>query len=148
MIAEIPPGAFQVPDNALWNIAGYVLTVLIAGFSGYRWGLKSQIYAKILEVKTDMLPLIEGFILWAESGEFHGLWTESRTKLFDPAMKLKSLITGNKQVMFLKSWDAFYNTSKDELHCLQPNETAEQGQKMKVTIIARLKALQSAIQRI
>lgn len=41
MIAEIPSGALQVPDNALWNIGGYVLTVLISSWSGYRLGLRS-----------------------------------------------------------------------------------------------------------
>ena len=126
----------------------WIITAIASGWLGYRWGLRSQIEAKKLEVKLVINPLIEKFIIWAESGEFLGLWTESRTQLFDPAMKLKSLITGNKKMLFLKSWDTFYNTTKDELHHLQPNETAEQGKKMKATIIARLKTLQNAIQQI
>jgi hypothetical protein len=99
MIAEIQPSAYQVPDNALWNIAGYVLTVLIAGFSGYKWGLKSQIYGKKLEIKTSMLPLIEKFIIRANGDRIAwiSLRPDSIGLLFDPAIKLKSLLTGCKR---------------------------------------------------
>ena len=40
MIAEIPSGAFEIPDYALWTLGVGVLTCLIAGLIGYRftWG--------------------------------------------------------------------------------------------------------------
>jgi hypothetical protein len=55
----------MIADYALWMLAGWVLSALIAGWSGYRWGLHSQIAAKKLEVKTAMLPMIEQFIIRA-----------------------------------------------------------------------------------
>jgi len=127
MIAEIQPSAYQVPDNALWNIAGYVLTVLIAGFSGYKWGLKSQIYGKKLEIKTSMLPLIIGL-------------------LFDPAIKLKSLLTGCKRKRLINAWEAFSKTTTEELHTPQPGEEGEQTEKMRQTFLNRLNRLKSAVE--
>jgi hypothetical protein len=42
MIAEIPSGTFQIPDYALWMIAGWVLSTLLAGWTGYRWALRTK----------------------------------------------------------------------------------------------------------
>lgn len=42
MIAQIPSGAFEIPQYALWMIAGWLLTSLLSLWGGYRWGLKSQ----------------------------------------------------------------------------------------------------------
>ena len=147
MIAEIPSGAFQVPDNALWNIAGYVLTVLIAGFSGYRWGLKSQIYAKKLEVKTAMLPLIEKFIIRANGTreDWFGLRPYSIEQLFEPAIKLKSLLTGRKRKLLIEAWERFSKTTPDEFHITQPDESDEKADKMRKTFLDRLNGLKSVV---
>jgi hypothetical protein len=148
MIAEIPSGAFQVPDNALWNIAGYIFTVLIAGFSGYRWGLKSQIYAKKLEVKTAMLPLIEQFIIRANGGRdnWFGLRPDSIKELMEPAIKLKSLLTGRKRKLLIEAWDRFSKTTPDEFHIAQPNEEGEKENQMRELFVNRLTALKEIVQ--
>ena len=59
MIAEIPPAAFEIPQYALWMMAGWVLSTLITGFIGYRWGLKSQKEASRLKARNDVLAIIE-----------------------------------------------------------------------------------------
>jgi hypothetical protein len=148
MIAEIQPSAYQVPDNALWNIAGYVLTVLIAGFSGYKWGLKSQIYGKKLEIKTSMLPLIEKFIIRANGDRIAwiSLRPDSIGLLFDPAIKLKSLLTGCKRKRLINAWEAFSKTTTEELHTPQPGEEGEQTEKMRQTFLNRLNRLKSAVE--
>jgi hypothetical protein len=148
MIAEIPSGVFQVPDNALWNIAGYILTVLIAGFSGYRWGLKSQIYAKKLEVKTAMLPLIEKFIIRANGGrdDWFGLRPDSIRELMEPAIKLKSLLTGRKRKLLIEAWDRFSKTTPDEFHIAQPNEEGEKEQEMRQMFLGRLNAVKTVVE--
>jgi hypothetical protein len=149
MLAEIPSGQFQVPDNALWNIAGYVLTVLIAGLSGYRWGLKSQIFAKILEVKTAMLPMIEKFRIRASHeyiGNWHGLRPDSIGELRDPAIKLKSLLTGRKRKLLIEAWERFSATTPDEFHIPQPDEKGDKTEKMRELISSRLNSLKDAIE--
>jgi hypothetical protein len=150
MIAEIQPGAFQVPDNALWNIAGYILTVLIAGFSGYRWGLKSQIYAKKLEVKTNMLPLIEKFLIRAngDRDKWFGLRPDSIRELMEPAIKLISLLDGHKRKLLIEAWDRFSKTTPEEFHIAQPGEEGEPENKMRQLFIGRLAALKEAVQKI
>jgi hypothetical protein len=124
----------------------WLITTAISGWIGYRWGLRSQIEAKKLDVKDAMFPLIEKFIERAKKEEFFGLWTDSRAELVGPAMRLKHLMRGGKQRLFLESWERFYNTTKDELHHPQPNETPEKIQEMKRTIISRLEALKKAVQ--
>jgi hypothetical protein len=59
MMAEIPSGAFQIPDYAFWMIGGWVLTALISGFSGYRWGLRSQQQAARLHAKNAACAFID-----------------------------------------------------------------------------------------
>lgn len=51
-MAEIPPRAFEIPDYALWTVAGWLLTVFLSGWSGYRWGLRSQRHAELLRAKN------------------------------------------------------------------------------------------------
>lgn len=150
MIAEIPTGALQIPDNALWNIGGYVLTVLIAGFSGYRWGLRSQIFARTLEVKTAMLPMIEKFISRAENSDtdnWFGLRPDSIGQLSEPAIKLKSLLVGSKRKHLVKAWEGFSKTTQDEFHIPQPDEDDEKTDKMRNLFVSRLNALKAAVER-
>jgi hypothetical protein len=59
MIAEITASALEIPQYALWMIAGWVLTTLISGFCGYRWGLRSQKEAARLKARNDVLAIIE-----------------------------------------------------------------------------------------
>lgn len=150
MISEIPSGALQIPDNALWNIAGYVLTVLIAGFSGYRWGLKSQIYAKKIEVKLAMIPFIERFIVRANGEKIQ--WLELRPDsiriLFEPAMKLKNLLTGRQRKLFLKAWKSFSETTAEEFHLPQHGEEGEPTNKMRQLFVSRLTALKEIVEKI
>ncbi len=147
-MAEIQSGAFQLPDNALWNIAGYVLTVLIAGFSGYRWGLRSQIYGKKLEIKTSMLPLIEKFIIRTKGDRIAwiSLRPDSIGLLFDPAIKLKSLLTGSQKRRFVLAWECFSKTTPEEFHVAQPNEEGEQEEKMRQMFLSRLIALKATVE--
>lgn len=150
MIAEIPSGALQIPDNAIWNIAGFVLTVLIAGFSGYRWGLRSQIFAKTLEVKTAMLPMIEKFINRA-NGDDHvdwfGLRPDSIGHLSEPAIKLKSLLTGRKRKLLIEVWERFSKTTVDEFHIPQLDEEGEPTDKMRNLFLSRLNALKEVVEQ-
>jgi len=62
MIAEIPAGTFEIPQYALWTIGGWVLTTLISGFCGYRWGLRSQKEAARLKARNDVLAIIEKIV--------------------------------------------------------------------------------------
>ena len=145
MLTEIIPGALQVPDYALWNIGGYVLSALIAGFSGYRWGLKSQIHAKRLEVKTNMLPLIGKFAESAKGDNWFGLRPLSIEKLSTPAIQLKSLLTGRKRKQFIQAWDRFAATTPDEFHVPQYDEQGEPENKMRQLFLTRLEALNKAV---
>jgi len=148
MIAEIPPGALQVPDNALWILAGWVLSTLLVGWSGYRWGLHSQIAAKKLEVKTAMLPLIEKFIIRANGKreDWFGLRPESIGQLLEPAIKLKSLLTGRKRKLLIEAWERFSKTTPDEFHITQPDEEGEKADKMRQTFLNRLNAIKSVVE--
>ena len=81
-MAEIPPSAFQIPDNALWMIGGWVLTALISTFTGYRWGLKSQQYAELHKSKVAALAEIDRLIAGCEvSGNLRTLLQESQERL-------------------------------------------------------------------
>jgi hypothetical protein len=59
MISEIPANAFEIPQYALWMIAGWVLTSLISGFCGYRWGLRSQSQAARLTARNAVCAFID-----------------------------------------------------------------------------------------
>ena len=79
-MAEIPPGAFQIPDYAIWMIGGWVLTALISGFSGYRWGLRSQKQAARLSARNAACAFIDRIAadfwdnpsLWSSYGKHSG----------------------------------------------------------------------------
>lgn len=150
MIAEIPPNALQVPDNALWILAGWVLSTLLVGWSGYRWGLHSQIAAKKLEVKTAMLPLIEKFIIRAngDRDQWFGLRPDSIGQLLDPAIKLKSLLTGRKRKLLIEAWERFSQITPDDFHIPQPGEEGEQTNKMRQMFLSRLNALKEIVQEL
>jgi hypothetical protein len=77
MIAEIPSGAFEIPQYALWMIGGWILTTLITGWLGYRSGLRSQRHAEKLKAKIDVLSMIDSIIA--------DLWNDNR--LWNPNVK-------------------------------------------------------------
>ena len=62
MTADIPARAFDIPEYALWMIAGWVLTSLISGWGGYRWGLRTQKEAARLKARNEVLAIIERII--------------------------------------------------------------------------------------
>jgi hypothetical protein len=92
MIAQLP----TQPDNTFAHYAllvlVWIITTTASGWIGYRWGLRSQIAAKKLEVKIAMLPLIEKFAIRANGGRdvWFGLRPDSIRELMEPAIKLKS----------------------------------------------------------
>jgi hypothetical protein len=59
MMAEVPPGAFEIPDYALWTLAGLVFTNFIAAWLGYRFGLRYQRYAELLKAKNAVFAEID-----------------------------------------------------------------------------------------
>jgi hypothetical protein len=149
MIAEIPASALQIPDNALWILAGWVLSTLLVGWSGYRWGLHSQVAAKKLEVKTNMLPQIEKFIIRAkatEGNDWFGLRPESIGQLLEPSIKLKSLLKGNRRKLLIEAWETFSQTTPAEFHIPQPHEEGEKEEKMRQLFLNRMEALKSAVE--
>jgi hypothetical protein len=150
MITQFP----TQPDN---NFTHYALLVLVwvittttSGWIGYRWGLRSQIETKKLEVKTAMLPLIEKFIIRANGGmdDWFGLRPDSISQLLEPAIKLKSLLTGHKRKLLIEAWDRFSKTTPDEFHITQPNEEGEKENQMRKLFLSRLTALKEMVQEI
>jgi hypothetical protein len=131
-------------------LAGWILSTLIAGFSGYRWGLKSQIFAKKLEVKTAMMPMIEKFRVRASHeyiGNWHGLRPDSIGELRDPAIKLKSLLTGRKRKLLIEAWERFSATTPVEFHIPQPGEEGEKTEKMRELFLSRLNTLKEVVEQ-
>jgi hypothetical protein len=59
MIAEIQSGAPEIPQYALWTFGGWILSCLISGWSGYRWGLCAQKEAEKLKARIEVLTLID-----------------------------------------------------------------------------------------
>ena len=72
MIAEIPASAFEIPQYALWMIASWILTTLISGFGGYRWGLRSQKEGAKLKARNEVLAIIER--IFADMEENGNCW--------------------------------------------------------------------------
>lgn len=93
-----------------------------------------------------MLPVIEKFVVQANGDEWHGLRPNSIGQLFDPVMKLKSLVTGRKRKLLVAAWEIFAQTTPAEMHVPEHDETPAKTQKMRQTFLARLQKLQEIIE--
>ena len=77
MMAEIPSGAFEIPDYALWGISGWVLGALISGYTGDRLGLRSQKQVARLNAQNAVCAFIDRILadlwdnrsLWGQEGK-------------------------------------------------------------------------------
>jgi hypothetical protein len=152
MIAQLP----AQPENGFSHYAvlifcGILSNIITLGL-GYWLGLRSQIAAKKLEVKTNMLPLIEKFIIRAKadvraSGEnWFGLRPDSIGELLEPATKLKSLLTGRKRKLLIETWERFAKTTSDEFHITQPGEEGKKEQEMRQMFLSRLNAVKAVVE--
>jgi hypothetical protein len=120
---------------------------LIAGFSGYRWGLKSQIYARNLEAKAELMPLIEKFKVGAGGREnWFSLRPDSIEAICDTAIKLKSLLTGSKRRLLIEAWEGFSGITPKDFYVFQPNEEAEKTNKSRQMFLTGLDALRKAVE--
>ena len=116
MIAEIPPGAFEIPDYALWTLAGWVLCCLLSGYGGYRWGLRSQREAEKLKARIEVLSMIDSIL--ADMPENTDLWNNNskrRGELRNPTFRFTCQLSkrrklkieqalNNYQPLFIKFW--------------------------------------------
>jgi hypothetical protein len=108
MIAEIPASALELPDHALWDIGGFVLTVLISGFSGYRWGLRSQKQAKILDARIDALTIIDSiFADIPKDFEFWRLRARTRDALSAATLRLSCQLSECKRLKITKTLEDY-----------------------------------------
>ena len=144
---------FQTPpDDGFSHYALLILCWLASTFAtgwlGYLWGLRSQKAAEKLKIKMFMLPLIEGFISRAARGELMQLRYDSTNGLFESGIKLKSLLKCQQRKRFIEVWERFNNTTPEEVHHPQLDETKEKYQKMKDTIMSRLESLRKVVQEI
>jgi len=148
MIAELPTN----PDNTFAHYAvlvlGWVLTTTVSSWIGYRWGLRSQVAAKRLEVQTAMLPLIEKFIVRANGTDWARLRPDSIEQLLEPTVQLKSLLKGRKRKNLIEAWDIFSRTTGDEFHFPNYGEDGEPENKMRQLFVGRLSALREIVQEI
>lgn len=66
MMADIPLNLEDIPPYSLWMITGWILTCLISGWSGYRWGLRAQRDAEMLKAKNAIFAEIDKALVNAE----------------------------------------------------------------------------------
>jgi hypothetical protein len=141
------------PDNSFSHYAllvlAWILTTAVSGWFGYRLGLRSQIESKKLEVKTNMLPMVERFVIRAESrdtSQWFGLRQDSIGQLLEPTIKLKNLLIGRKRKMLISAWENFSKITREDFHIPQYNEQGEP--EMRALFLERLNALKSVVESI
>jgi hypothetical protein len=121
MIAEIPASALELPDHALWDIGGFVLTVLISGFSGYRWGLRSQKHAERLKTKIDVLAIIDGIFLdIPKHRELCHVRFATNAPLLDATIRLGCQLSDRKRLRVTKALEDY--RALDISYYLPPTE--------------------------
>jgi hypothetical protein len=109
MISEIPASAFEIPQYALWMIAGWVLTTLISGFCGYRWGLRSQKEAARLKARNEVLAIIERIL--ADIDDDSGCWnphSRIRGELRSVTIKFYSQFSVRIRARIKKALDSYH----------------------------------------
>ena len=68
----MPSSALEIPQYALWMLAGWVLSCLISGWGGYRWGLRAQEEAEKLKARIDVLSIADSIL--ADMWDNRDLW--------------------------------------------------------------------------
>jgi hypothetical protein len=108
MMAEIPPGAFQIPEYAIWMIGGWVLSSLISIYGGYRWGLCSQKEAAKLSARNAVFSYIDR--IHADLWDNRSLWgdeSKSKTELKKVTIEFSSQFPEAHRVRIKKALDNY-----------------------------------------
>jgi hypothetical protein len=157
MIAEIPSGAFEIPDYALWALAGWVLSCLIsgsfAGWFGYRLGLRAQEAAAIRADKLQLIPLIETFISKAENYPVPNVVRgECVGALRGWHLRFRIHLNGRRLHAFNAAWEKLQGTTETEMigpsgQAIFLPDQAKEHQPVKQVLISRLQALLECVKR-
>src|ERR1044071_8263993 len=108
MIAEIPPSTFEIPQYALWMISGWVLSALISGWVGYRWGLRSQKEAAKLKAKNEVYAIIDRIIADMENNRScWGLESKAKTELRKVTIQFSSQFPQTDRLRIQRALDSY-----------------------------------------
>ena len=112
MITEIPPAAFEIPQYALWMMSGWILSSLITGLIGYRWGLKSQKEAARLKSRNDACAIIDRIL--ADIWDNRSMWGDeckSKTELKKVTIEFSSQFSEADRIRIKKALDGYLTLS-------------------------------------
>jgi hypothetical protein len=155
MIADIP--SEQIEVICKYAVVGllWFLSVVITAWVGFRYGLRSQENAALLEDKLKIIPLIDGFLLGASSYPVpNQVRTECIAGLWDLHFRFRVHLKDKKRCLrrFDAAWDKLEQTTEAEMigksgQAFFDENQVEDFKRVSQILISRLRALRDCIER-
>ena len=153
MIAQIPAEVFEVPQYALWNIAGWVFSLLLSGWWCYRWGLRSQRENAKREARIKALAMLDRVSAAVHPANWlPKILTNTRPELEQLVFDFAARVGAAARNRIHAAWKPYGALSEHQVHpdSSRTNMTAEgvvDLSKMRATMLEPLKKLRYEIER-
>jgi hypothetical protein len=149
MMAETQSGVSGIPQYALWTLAGWVLSCLIFGWSGYCRGLRAQINSGKLKARNQVLAIIDRVM--ADTSNIFDLlhlYMSTRETMRDAVFKFTSQFGEAARHKIEEAWNHYEKMTFDgHWSPTEGNPDTEAFRNDKKNMIETLKKLRDEIKR-